>query len=1234
MNPLGKTLWQKVAQPIFAEGRDEGQVSMGRIEINPNSYVLVAGKRKKLIDVFNIKPDNEGRYFIVLRGIKTLDGDEIWPGKDAIERINSRSGEHVAALNMADYASFVQSYKTSHSKIVESKLRIDALALTNQVNKKLEETHYRIEVRYGQLLNLGDPFMPVDPRLLENWDMSDYSKFNVYADIQKQNQHSEAFVQSIFTAYPRGQDFDTDTLMTMQVRLIDNLFDKEVGRFLWDKKFPHTTNQIGSRMATNMKDLEDEVYNPLKKYQRIIGPWGNKSIYGRDAFRGIIEQTAQVADKMSVNTYRDKAKLATMIEKTIRHELIGLFTSSQWQLEALNVENLISNLPKYLAEQFQLSADDPRITELRERLSRPGTRAAFKFHFNQGLKGTRFKGSESILKVKGISDLFQNDIFEAFAANVGYSMQDRLLSSGKLSKGSPEDVGLLQQEWIAADNAYRVKLALGLTTPNFERKNPFTQFGKAKPVKYLDPNNFKLFDGSKRGYLLDTLTDLSIRDQVTGKRMPLISVQEIDFTPVLTDDYLSRLSPEVREMATKGYFITMNGLDERGRIMSKPINGTFRGVGHGFTEKSWVLPAVRDVNTGKMIDPYDLLRRKLELARAEELPVGAHINNYGMGELIGQYSIENLRKPGRLPLLQQLAEANGVNLRRVEALVHSDLPESRRQLKEMKFQLDLISRGGRGSTTEMDIRRLIEKVVGAQGIDVATYRDVNGKIFFKSDNIKRHVAELVVLSTEMENLSPELTARMIANDIQQFPVLAAVKPSKGDSSMHWGVRATQRGDTMTSLFAGDIIFDPSRKLKPIKMAQHSLEAGEFTIGVVSMEYKDIMMERLGYKKEKGSWVLKNPNISAYGNEAEFQAKYPDEGMAFLTESGQRKVRHAVLNNMEEGVDYTRERPAGKAYAYTIKDPITGGDMTVYTKQPIETHRMLHTRQGDIRVVPHTSHLGKVIATKGGHEMEVDLLVSLGEMMSKSGMPEVMRKLVQEQGAEAERAWNLVVKAGFNTKLADNFITQYQDILQSGLKIHYGQDQLNEATGLIYKDSVLIRNLPADQQIHRFSNWGSWSEVANSYMTSKKGGEQMKMLLSGQAGQDSIPELGFGMFQWLKEQGALGEEANLEDFMDILYVGQDRLQDSGSILSQVRNTKEENLVESLAKTLFVGNAAIQANARNAARAESEAMQQLSLESSKQHIASRTAMHTAFGQAVRDVGMDNIDTLLKAFFAGLG
>lgn len=1242
---IKKYLFSKTSQDI-TNIRSEGQVSYGRIEINPNVYVIEGGGTKRLVDLLGLREDGSGKYYLTLRGIITQEGEEIWAGKEVIERLNSRPGSHMATRNMGDWISFARSYQKSYTRLVESKMRINALATLNEVNKLLDQklnSQYHIEVRRGDLMNLVDPFMPVDSKLHGSldWNMDDHLRFKVYGNVENQPGGSQAFVGNTFTSYARIQDVDADTLTMLQIRLVDKITGKVNGTWIWDKKWPHTTHQVGTYLAKGKRDLEGNPYSKFKVYQRMVSPWGAKGMYANgEGLRMIMDQTSQLAEKMSKNTYMNRTKLTEMIAGTIREELTGIVTTKQWQHEALQFENILSYIPEYLSTELQLAKDDPRVNELVNWLEKSGNRATLRLKYNMGLKGARLKGTESVLKMRDLSDMSTNEHLEALSLRIAYSMQDRILAGGQIDKYGYEESLLFTNEYMTASQLERMRMLVGHQTPTFIKSKGFERYRKKRPIEYVPESEMRLGkSGTQRAPILHTLQNMKIRDQITGTTDNLLKVQEIDFSSSLSNDYLAQIDPKLRAKATKGYIVTMNGLDSNGNLTRKPIGGAKFPSSRGESEVSWALLPTFDVSTGEMVDPLELLKNKVELGAKYRLSSYSHIRRFGLGELVGAYSLENLRKPGSIKYLRRLAEANKVPVERIQALVDSRSAPSFEMLKQFKLQLDLVSQGDLSTTVEQDIRRLLESAIGSMGMDVPTLRDRSGNIFLKNEHILRHLSEMVTITTAVENLDPTETAKQIATQWSKFPILGAVKQSKEDASIFFGVRAVDRGGKITALSAGDILFDPKRKLKIAKMAQHSIDAGDFRVAVVTMDFKDKMMESLGFQKEGDKWVRKS--AAAFGDKAQFQAEYIDEGFAALTESGTRKFHQAILNNMEPGVDYTFKRPQGKHHSYRIWDPLEEKYQTVFTKEPIEFNRVAHTRVGDVRIFPHAGALGKAIASRGGVQEEVDMFLSLGELMSKSGAPDMMRQLVGQMGQEAEVAWNEAIKAGMNSSKADNFIKTYQEQLGTAVSffLNNSKHEQIEANGIpVYNMGIQIRNLDADRQIHAFSKWGSWHDKVGAFMTETPEGKEMieGMVLKGQSMMDSVSELGYGLHGFLDKQGLIPEGFGVNDLQEILYEGFARTNNpkfNTSVLGQTLNNKAENAIEATAKAIFVGTAAMHSQYRDMAKAESEAIQQLSLERSVQYNSAKEAFRAGVAAAIGTTGKENVDTILKALMAGL-
>jgi hypothetical protein len=432
--------------------QSKGDVLTGLIEISPEVYVDYNGSPRRLIDILNLKPGKNQKYYLALRGTKTKTGDEIWPGKDAIEKLNSSRGIHRSTFNFLNFSRLSNSYTNMYSNLTAAKMEANFLSAIGEVEKFIRSTNpeLKMEARVGNLMNLVDPFMPIDRSLLRYdkgfGNVRDYSKFKVYGDIQDQSGLTQSYVGNTFISFSRIQDTDTDTLQILQIALRDTQGNLK-GIYTYDKKFPHTTHQMGTQLPANQLDFEGEAYDPLKIYRRSAGVFGSSrdpsliSVHGNQGLSRGLAQAAKLADNMSLEkTFKNQQKLKELIQGAMKENMTGMYTASQWQYEALQAEQILNKLPEFLAEQYQMTPD--KINEVMSRLSSPGARAKFKFSLNQGFKGIRLEGTETIQKSRAdsINSLIADKNFEALALEVAYDYQEKLLS-----KGNPAALGNLSQ---------------------------------------------------------------------------------------------------------------------------------------------------------------------------------------------------------------------------------------------------------------------------------------------------------------------------------------------------------------------------------------------------------------------------------------------------------------------------------------------------------------------------------------------------------------------------------------------------------------------------------------------------------------------------------------------------------------------------------------------------------------------------------------------------------------------
>jgi len=1256
----------------------KGDVLTAFIEINPEVYVLHNGVATRLVDILNLKAGKGGKFLLPLRGTKTKTGEEIWPGRQIIEALNrpGNLGKSQATGNMVNYGRFINSYSKMTANLFSAKLETNLLSSLGEVERLINATSpgMTLEARTGSLYNLVDPFMPIDNNLLNKKDklIRDYSKIDVYGDIRNQGLGTQSYVGNTFVSISKVQDTDSDTMQTLLIALKDNT-GKVVGHRIFDKKYPHTVNQLGSKLVSSShRDFEGETYDPLKVYRRAAGIFGTSAgteegLVGAHGNQGIakgLAKTAELAKGMAVSTYRDRQQLSALIQKSLKENLTGMYTSKQWQYESYQAEKILSDIPTFLAENYQATQD--QIEEVMLHLQSPGARAKFKFALNQGFKGARLEGTETIQKSRSASDLkalFARKEFEAMALTIGYDTQARLMSKGDLSAlGDLAALGVTEN-FLAMTPEQRLMAAYGLSSPKMKTVNAFDR--KLTPeIKFTLPEGIKVDTGDgRKGYLLDSLINTQIMDRNTGATSPMLQIQEISFDSDLGREYLSSLPESQRKNATKGYIVTMNSLDEAGNIIRTPLSGAHPGVNQrGTKELSWVLTSTYDTIQEKWIDPLDLLRNKLEVASQHSLSMSSGINRYGFGELTGAYSLQNLSKGGKYA--RELATANKVTVERVMHLAKMGNAGAIQTLKNYKAQRDLASAGDIGTTIAADIGRLLKQAFGGMGVEAEIRRDLNGNMFFANESARRHIAEMTTIYTGFENLDASAKAAELAKAAAGGQMLAGMKESKTDETISYGLRGMIKGDNVVSpLSTGTLTYDPKRLAKRVKIGQLDLDLGKTNVAIVTFDVKKKAMENLGYKynDEKGDFEMMSGIENAlYGNKDKFQAEYFDEGVLLGTDALQKKMEQTILRNMEPGVDYASKQHGEFQFEYKIYDPLSDKYIVRYTKAPLETQRLLSNRTGSVRIIPTFGALKSATTSINGVEQEVDALLTLGEALAKGLMPQAIEQKVEELAAAGDKTivqdfHNAVAEAGKdssnqNKTLIDNFVKRLQAGAASDVKIRYGEGEESNIVGaLVYSmNDATIRNLEADKQIHAMSGAGTYIDKIKAFaqIMDNNSLQQLDYSISGQGAQDSFFEIAKGMHTFLAENDVIDPTQTSDiDIADVMFLGYDRMSNThgpaanhGSLLDQMTFTKREYQIEKAARALRLGTHATQGMYRDVRMAENEAILNQTIDNQKQTQAAMQAYRSAFNAAVGEnlggLMHESADTIMRAFFGALG
>jgi hypothetical protein len=327
---------------------------------------------------------------------------------------------------------------------------------------------------------------------------------------------------------------------------------------------------------------------------------------------------------------------------------------------------------------------------------------------------------------------------------------------------------------------------------------------------------------------------------------------------------------------------------------------------------------------------------------------------------------------------------------------------------------------------------------------------------------------------------------------------------------------------------------------------------------------------------------------------------------------------------------------------------------MYTKKPVESQRLLSSRLGDLRVVPTFGELKRATTMINGTEQEIYGLLTLGESLSKSGMPEILAQKSREHGIYNEflEAVSEVQQSGKEGVKAETFLKLFQEKAGSDVKITYGKDAETNLikNAIVFNMDVTARNLDADKQIHRMSNFGTYVDKIKAFMATTEGGtsrmkEQLEYKLSGQSSRDTVFEISKSMHSFLVDQGVIDPEAVQDiDIADIMYRGYERMSDfngppkalgrGSSLLDQLSFTGREFDIEKAARALRLGTHATQSLYEQERMLRNEAALAETLDHTKQYAATSQAFQQGFKAAVGEVGLDNVDTLMRAFFGALG
>jgi hypothetical protein len=1241
--------------------------AIGYTEVYPDVYVIDGfGKKKRLVDVLGLVPNNEGKYKLAIEGFIDSEGVQIWPGIEAVGRLNTRRGIENASNNILDYGLFSKAYNNMYHKIVSAKMGSNLVTSIREVEKILQAStkgKYKIQVAAGYVPNLTDPFAPLDQNLFDPdnfWNVSDTSKIKTYSSIESQSGRGQAYVGNTFLSYIKIQDVDGDMQQTLIMRVAEKATGKVLSDSIFAKKSPHTTHQVGDVQAKGQLDFEGQVFDPLKKYRRMSSTFTNKSAYGRAEFilEKMMDQSAKLAGLLGTDPARNPERIRQLHIENIREDLTGMFTSKQWQLQALSAEKIIKNAPDFIAEKFDIKPGTVQYQELLNWFSKPGNIALFKMQINSGLKGTLLTGMETILKMKNMEEASKSEIFEALSLDVAYDNSSKILSKGKIGELGPAEATVLSNELMGLSPEQKLKRIMGLSGYIFKRTKGRTKTKKSKKVSFI-PNTELVLEktGTPRQHLLDTLLHTKITDRVTGETDTLLRHQEVDVAKILGDEYLGQLSPGVRQQTSKVHLFTVNSLDADGRLVRRPIGGAYPGSPFD-KETAWALfGSTIDSSTGEIIDPLELARNKLELAASEMLAPSSHIKLYGLAELEGSFSIEFMSRPEGIKSVRKLAEASKVPVSHVQKLVkiakRTGGAKEVQQLKQYKYLYELFNVPGTlGTTNYMDMRRLLNKVFGQIGMDAPVYRDASGKMIFKNVNTIRHLSEIVAITTGHENLNPAEIADQFLKAYSVVPFVGTPKVSSSDETMFFGVKAKKYGEHITTVFGkkGDV-FDPKRPNKIIKYSQHSVHVPDYNIAIFAHDIDQNALKNLGYTFDKDGRPVHHTYkdgkpVAAFSEEQTYigQAKYFDEGQAFQTEAGDKKVKAFLDRNLD--IDYSHKKGGEYVHPYSIYDRLAEKDITVFTKYPIATNRLIHNETGTIRGIPHTGGIKLAEMTVGQQKLPIHMFLSVGEALSKGAAPEILAQQYGRMSSDARKAYDLISSAQDKTKATREFIERFGAELGSTVKFTLSNGEEKTVEGmLLLQTRISARNLDADRQLKNFSPFGTWSKKAKEYIAKSKFSEPkaVEMLLTGQGQQDSYAEFSKFLYDSLNRDNLLPQGFDQNDMTQVVYSGfnsnersmyallESRLSftdadalknmdynENFSREGQLRLSRDERNIEQVIKNIRTGMAAYQMENADVRYMESQAILQSSLDNSSQHRQSEQLFKLGVQAAVSEFG----------------
>lgn len=1152
-----------------------GSVVYGTVDIDPDIWIMSGNKNVRLVDILGLTPKDKGLYVLPIRGVETADGIK-WSGKVALDRLLARVGIQHARTNGIDFPSFYSSYLKGYHQIINSKLQINMAALAS-VYSEFAPEGYSIKVSAGQVYKQVDLFAPIDDRIgagrefsftqemepgSNRYAIENYSQYKMYGSTRNELGGNNSFVSNTYLSYFRIQDVDSDTISLLQFQLMKGT--EVVGSWFFDKKWPHSTHQMGSFSSVGRPDVEGDTYSPYKIARRMRGAISNglnpKHPYAEgNAIRMLIAGTRDIAAKMATSSHLNKETLAKMISKSIREEIIGIATDKQWLKEALLTENLLQILPEFLAEHPLLAENSDQVAAFRQWIAKDANKVILMNQLNAGLSHERRIVFEDILKAKKTDD----DSLEVLGLSFALDYQDRILQKGDTLKYGMEEAGIFGLEWMNATSPVaRAGMLLGTRDKRFVQGKAF-KMGESRPIKQYASRKSR--SGQDIGKLVERLRSQTVYDKKTGTFQPLLQIQEVDLTPYLSEEYLGQIDPRHRDRTGKAYAITFNNFDTKGDLTRSPLAGAHHTTDGSF--RVHVLGPAWDPINNEMVDPLFKFINRVEQILEE---LGQHLpyNRYGYGELTGDFSVERLASNRGFRQVALLSEATGVSKEQIINLAKRGTTKEIEILKSYKATFDAKYTMRNSSSAQFqDWARVLKLAIGGLGLEATAFANQNGRIYFEDPEILKTLAQNMTISIMDESMDTERVGHIIAEHWKKNPIIAAVKnnPTYGNYITKRALNKNGMVQTLTE----DGLAEAKRQVKKMGYELDSIKAGQFRIAITTTDVTPEFLERMA-----GSWAVEGIDRSTYDlietPGARFRATHMDEGISWLTKSGAAKQRQAILQSLTPGVHYGFKREGQFVKPEKLYSELDGKYHTVYLRHDVELdqQRLVHNPKGTIRTVP--GYFEQEMVDSTGRQ--IDMVLSVGEYLSKGGN---MRELLAEMEDGAEQSFDEIFKGGFNAAKAEAWLAKWKEKLgttvTSRLTADGKKEKMVESGVLILTDELSVRSTSADEQIHRMSSFGEWDTKLRNYAaTHRVGGKDTRevlenlMYLKGKTFQDTFPEFARGFHSWLRESNAIDPTMSVYDLTDAL-IGRGRSK-FGSLTSQMALEGPEKAIERIVRNM--------------------------------------------------------------------